>query len=68
MYEFRIMTPPNMSGRQKALHYAKLFHGQVYEDPRGNGYVVCFEVESEESCKSIGRYIDRRELLPNLPC
>lgn len=67
MYEFRIMTPPNITGRQKALHYAKLFHGQIYESPNGNGYIVMFSVNSEESCEQIGRYIDHKELLPNLP-
>lgn len=67
MYEFHIMTPPNMRGRRKAMKYATMFGGKVYEDPKGNGYVVYFEVDNEKACEEIGRMIDKRELMPELP-
>lgn len=67
MYEFEILLPPGMKGRRRALKYAALFNGKIYESPIGKGYAVYFDVKDEENCKQIGHTIDKMELMPELP-
>ena len=67
MHEFEILLPAGLKGRRRALKYAALFNGKIYESPIGKGYAVYFDVENEENCKQIGHIIDRIELIPELP-
>ena len=67
MHKFEILLPPGMKGRRRALKYAAMFNGKIYESPKGCGYAVWFDVENEENCKQIGQIIDKMELIPELP-
>lgn len=57
-YQFTITTRT----LRKAVRYARLFNGTAWEIPN-KGFAVAFGVSGKEQAESIGRIIDRTELL-----
>lgn len=60
-YSFTITTRT----LRKAVRYARLFNGTAWEIPN-KGFAVAFGVSGREQAESIGKVIDRIELIPEL--
>lgn len=67
-FEIEILTKYNLQGRRKALKYAAMFGGRVYESPKQHGYAVCFELDTDEEYMAVKRTIFKlEELKKELP-